>query len=76
MAIVGDFDNDGLMELLVPSESLTEFGAIRRTYESGEIIWRMPVGDIITTNIATVTLPDGKIGLGIGNDSKILRLWL
>ncbi|MFC1693498.1 hypothetical protein ACFL1R_08340 [Candidatus Latescibacterota bacterium] len=76
MAIVGDFDNDGLMELLLPSESFMEFGAIRRTYESAEVLWRIPVGGIITTNIASVTLPGSTIGLGVGHNGKILRLWL
>ncbi len=65
-----------LMELLLPSESLTEFGAIRRTYESGEVIWKISIGGIITTNIASVTLPNGNIGLGVGHDGKILHLWL
>ncbi|HDY87120.1 MAG TPA: hypothetical protein ENH82_03270 [bacterium] len=31
---------------------------------------------IITTNIASVTLLNGNIGLGVGHDGKILRLWL
>ncbi|MEC9280196.1 MAG: hypothetical protein VX947_04835, partial [Chloroflexota bacterium] len=37
MAVAGDFDGDGRVELLVPNQTLDEIGGIRRTLDGAEV---------------------------------------
>jgi hypothetical protein len=76
MAAMADFDGDGRLELLLPSQSRTELGAIRRTQAGAEVAWTVSVGARATTNISAVTLLDGTLALGVGRDDGVLRLWL
>ena len=76
MAVSGDFDGDGNVELLVPNQGLTKLGGIGRT-ESGAVVkWNVPAGGRISTNLAVVTLSDETMAVGVGRDDGILRLWL
>jgi hypothetical protein len=78
MAAAADFDGDGQVELLLPGESFTELGAIRRTSapEGAEVAWTIPLGGRMTSNLAGVPLPDDGIAVGVGREDDILRLWL
>lgn len=76
MAAAGDFDGDGAVELLLPNPQLTELIAVRRTQTSAEEVWRLPIQGRLSTNLAGVSLPDGKMALGIGIEDGILRFWL
>lgn len=76
MAAAGDFDGDGRMELLLPSQSRTELGAIRRTQDGAEVAWTVSVGGRVVTNLAVVGLLDGTLAVGVGRDDGVLRLWL
>lgn len=75
MSVAGDFDGNGTTELLVLNPSLTELVAVRRVPESAEIIWNIPLDGKLNTNLATATLPDGNIVLGVGRTDGVLRLW-
>jgi hypothetical protein len=76
MAIAGDFDADGHLELLVPTHTHTTLAAIRRVPHGAQIVWSLPVGGQLSTNLSAVTLADGRLALGAGHDHRQLRLWL
>jgi hypothetical protein len=75
MAIAGDFDANGQVELLIPNQGLTELGAIRRTMQGAEIPWALPAGGKISTNIGAVSLADGGIAVAVGRSDGHLRIW-
>ena len=76
MAAAADFDGDGRIELLLPSQSRTEPGAIRRTQAGAEVAWTVSVGGRAVTNLAVVTLSDGTLAVGMGREDGVLRLWV
>jgi len=75
-ALAGDLDGDSHTELLVPDQSHTQLGAIRRTTDGAEVIWTVPIGGQLSTNIAAVSFADGSAAIGVGHDGNSLRLWL
>lgn len=75
MAVAGDFDGDGQVELLLPDQARTELGGIRRIQEDAEVAWTVPAGGRVTTNLATVTLNDGSLAVGVGYEDQGLRIW-
>jgi len=76
MAVTGDWDGDGQVELLLPSQERTELGSIRRTADGAEVAWTVPVGGRVSTNLAAVTRSDGGLEVGVGREDGVLRLWL
>lgn len=75
MALAGDFDGDGSVELAVPTQNLSQLGFIRRTQSGAEVAWTMPIGGTAATNIAAATGEDGRMALGIGREDNVLRVW-
>jgi len=75
MALAADFHGDGRLELLLPSQSRTELGAIRRTSVGAEVTWTLHLGRRVSRNLAASRLRDGSLTVGIGRDDGILRLW-
>jgi hypothetical protein len=76
MAVAGDFDGDGRVELLLPDQGRASLGAVRRVPGGAEVAWGVPVGERISTNLATVAFPDGTLAVGVGHEGDQLRLWL
>jgi hypothetical protein len=76
MAIAGDFDADGRIELLLPNQQFDTLGAVRRSTDGAQVAWAVPVGGRITTNLAAVQFADDTVALGAGHSGKILRLWI
>ena len=74
-ARAGDLDGDGRWELLVPDQSYSELGAIRRGEGGAEVVWTLSVGNTIATNLASATTPDGQISLAAGREDGVLRIW-
>lgn len=75
MAAAGDFDGDGRIELLLPNQRRTELGAIRRTADGAIVAWTIPLDSVLSTNLAGVTLPNGRLSVGVGQEDGILRVW-
>ncbi len=75
MGVAGDFDGDGQIELLLPNQARTELGGVRHTEAGAVAAWRVPLGGRMTTNLATVTLDDGTLMVGVGQDNQVLRIW-
>ena len=75
MAVAGDFDGDGRIELLVPSQGMDEIGGIRRTEEGAEVAWILPIDGKVSTNLAAVSSGSGGLTLGVGRDDGVLLVW-
>lgn len=80
MAVAGDFDGDGQPEIVLPNQNLTRIAGLAHTAE-GEVqeVWTLPLDGTLITNLAAVTLPDGRIGLAAGvnlDGAGYLRVWL
>ncbi len=78
MAVAGDFDGDGNVELLVPSRNRLSLVALRRSGESVEEVWELWLGSPLATNLAGVALPDGSDGriiLGAVTRDGELLIW-
>ena len=76
MAAAGDFDGDGRLEVLLPTRTLTELAAVRRTADGAEEAWKVDVGGRLSTNLAVVETGDGRLAVGVGRADGVLRLWL
>jgi hypothetical protein len=76
MALSGDFDGDGRIELVVPNQAQMELAAIERKNTSAEAEWSLSIGGGLSTNLAAATLHDGKIVLGVGHQGNMLRIWM
>lgn len=74
MALAGDLDSDGQVELLVPTDSMDALAALRRVGDGVVEAWRLDLPGPLLTNIA-VTEINGKAAVGVGT-GKTLRLWL
>ncbi len=74
-AAAGDFDGDGISELMVLSPDLTEYIAIHRTVSGAEQSWRLPLDGILSSNLAGAPLPNGTFSIGAGRADNILRIW-
>jgi hypothetical protein len=75
MAVAGDFDGDGQLELLLPDQGRNVLGAIRRTTGGAEVAWSLPVEGKVSTNIAAVMLDDGGLAVAVGREDDVLRVW-
>jgi hypothetical protein len=76
MALAGDLDGDGQLEVLVPNQTRTHLTAIRRSKNGANAIWAVPIGGHLSSNLAAVNLPGVGIIVGAGHDEGKLRLWL
>jgi hypothetical protein len=76
MAVAGDFDGDGRVEVLVPKQKRTVLAGIRRHASGASVVWSLPLDGPLNTNLATVTFPDGSLAVGAGHSGPGLRLWL
>lgn len=75
MAVAGDFDGDGRVELLLPDQARGQLGAIRHEAGGATVAWSLPVGGQIATNVAVVTLADDGLAAGVGRTDGVLRIW-
>jgi hypothetical protein len=76
MALAGDFDGDGYVEVLLPTQDRSVLGAIRRTMDGAQVVWSLPVGGIVSTNLTAVSFPGGGIAVGVGREDGVLRVWV
>lgn len=75
MALAGDFDGDGQIELLLPNQALSELCAVQRAAKTAQIDWTLDIEGQMTSNLAAVTLNSGEIVVGLGNDQQLLKIW-
>jgi hypothetical protein len=72
-AVAGDFNNDGHVELLVPTQDFTQLDSIRRTRGGSKIDHSIILEDQLSSNLAAYS-SGGKIKLAFGtyNDELII----
>jgi len=73
-AVAGDFDGDGRPEPLVPDDSRTHLGAVRRTEGGAQEAWKLSIGGTLTTNVTGTRLADGGVAVGVGHADGV-RIW-
>lgn len=69
-ALAGDFNNDGIIELLAPDQGHSNLGII----SLDGLIASLPLDDVLTSNLSAADL-DGKLYLGAGTEGN-LRVWI
>ena len=74
-ALAGDFDADGAVELLVPTQNKQMISIIQHTTEGPAVLWSLPVDGEAITNFAAAETADGII-VGVGRADGVLRLWI
>jgi hypothetical protein len=75
MAITGDFDGDGALEVLVPDIAMLNLAGLQRVDFGVEVDWVLPIGSKLRSNLAAAVLANGSIVLGAGRADGVLRLW-
>ncbi len=75
MALAADADGDGRVELVAPTEDLEMLAAIRREGPGARLVWTVPLGGRLSTNLAAVELPGGVLALAAGTAAGRLRIW-
>ena len=80
MSITGDFDNDGIIELLLVNHASrysldpSIIGAYEYDASGIRLDWTLNLKDRISSNVAAVTLSNNTIAFGVGQ-GKHLRIW-
>jgi hypothetical protein len=83
LAVAGDFNGDGQPELAIPDQEREVIAGIQRTSagetQTAEVIWRLPVGGLIVTNLAAMQVTDASgtahLSLAVGTNDDRLRVW-
>lgn len=73
-AVAGDLDDDGQVELLLPTSSRDQLRAVRRTGSGARVDWELDPGGVVRSNLTGVTLGDGRVAVGVGTDAGV-RVW-
>lgn len=74
MGAAADFDGDGRLELLLPSQDRSRLGAIRHGAEGVVEVWSLPAGGHVVTNVAAVS-NGGDVHVAAGVEEGVLRIW-
>lgn len=74
--LAGDFNGDGVLELILPDQSQTVLHGIQFWEGHLTSVWDVPLGGRLSTNLAAVKLPDGSLSFGAGTEDHLLRLWV
>ncbi len=72
----GDFNGDGLPEVLVMDLARHAVVAAQRTDNGAQEAWRLAAGAEIVSNFAPVELLDDRLALAVGTADGSLRVWL
>lgn len=75
-ALAGDFDGDGMIELVVPDQAQTVLYGVQFSGEHLDPVWNVALGGRLNTNLAGVELADGRLALGAGTEDHLLRIWI
>lgn len=75
-AAAGDFDGDGLPEVLVMDRARQAIVAVQRTQTGAAVAWKLDAEGEIRSNFAPVELLDGGMALAVGAGDRRLRVWL
>jgi hypothetical protein len=76
MALAGDFDGDGVPELVIPNQAMNRLAYIQYAGGEAEVLFENVLEAKLLTNLAGVTLQDGSLALAVGLAGGVLRVWL
>lgn len=74
MAIAGDFDDDGAMELVVPVVDGSALLAVERAGGEARTDWQWFLDRPLTSNLAGTSLAGGGVAVGAGTENG-LQVW-
>jgi hypothetical protein len=75
MALAGDFDGDGRIELLVPNRTFSQLTAVVRTSDGAKEAWTLPLDGRLSTNLSAVENADGTMTIALGIEDGTLLIW-
>jgi len=76
MAIAGDFDNDGQIEVIVPDQGFTKLGIIKHSPKGAGVISNIDIGGKLSTNISVAEGSSKNLILGVGREDGVFRIWI
>jgi hypothetical protein len=76
MAVAGDFDGDGAVELLLPNYSFDMLLLLSRTTDGVAVESTYPVDGTAQSNVAAVWFQDEALIVGVGRADGVLRVWV
>lgn len=76
MALAGDFNGDGHLEMVMPDQTRGRIASLQRTADGVAEVWSVDLEGTLATNLAALTLDDGRLALAAGTDTGRLHLWL
>lgn len=74
MGIAGDFNGDGIAEVLVAHQSRTLLTGIQRTETNAAEIYNLYLDERLSTNISAVSTTNG-LAVAVGMENNMLRIW-
>jgi len=74
-ALAGDFNGDGLVELVVPDQVQTNLHGIQFTQEGLISVWNVLLESRLSTNLVSFKMADGSLVLGAGTEDNLLIIW-
>ncbi len=75
MALSGDFDGDGQIEVLIPDQARKKLGGISLDGVGASADWILSVDGLAVTNLAGISFPDGSLAVAVGKEDGTLRVW-
>lgn len=75
MALAGDFDGDGVAELVVPSPDFSRLAYVQYNGDAA-VLYEDLLEAKLLTNLAGLRLEDGTMMLAVGLEGGLLRVWV
>lgn len=73
MAVAGDFNGDGQLEIVMPSQNRSSIAGIQQTENGAEVVWEIPLGATVGTNFAARQTDNGlELAIGTENNKVII----
>ena len=75
MAVAADFDSDGIVEFLVPTQQRNTLSAISRTTDGAVLEWQVQIEGVVNSNIGVLQALDGQLTVAVGRTDDTLRVF-
>lgn len=75
MALAGDFDGDGRLEIVLPTQDLTRLVGLQIEGETWAERWSFDLGGKLSSNSLAFVDENTRLGVAVGTDAGELRIW-
>jgi hypothetical protein len=75
LAVAGDFNGDGQLEIVLPDQERHTLNALQRTMDGVAVVWSVSLDGALTSNLAAITLTNESLALAAGTDKGIIQVW-